>query len=137
MAARIRRVEYFMTTVPDQPGEACRVLSHLAELHVNLVGFSAVPVGPFRTQLTIFAEDTAQFVGAAKRAGITLDGPNHALLVQGDDELGALAGVHQKLYEANVNVAASHGVTDGRGSFGYIVYVRPDEYERAAAALSV
>jgi hypothetical protein len=137
MAARIRRVEYFLTTVPDQPGEACRVLSNLAELHVNLVAFSAVPTGPFRTQLTIFPEDTAQFVEAARRAGIPLDGPSHAFLVQGDDELGALAGVHQKLYEASVNVAASHGVTDGRGSYGYIVHIRPDEFERAAAALSV
>jgi hypothetical protein len=137
MAARIRRVEYFFTTVPDQPGEACRVLTHLAELRVNLVGFSAVPIGPFRTQLTMFAEDTGQFIEAARRAGISLDGPNKALLVQGDDELGALAGVHQKLYDANVNVAASHGVTDGRGSYGYIVYIRPDEYDRAAKALSV
>ena len=60
-----------------------------------------------------------------------------ALLVQGDDELGALAGVHQKLFEAGVNVYASTGVADGRGSYGYVLYVRPDEYARAASALNL
>ncbi|UCE86633.1 MAG: hypothetical protein JSU66_02535, partial [Deltaproteobacteria bacterium] len=66
-----------------------------------------------------------------------LDGPHPALLVQGDDELGALAGVHALLHEANVNVYASSGVTDGKGSYGYVIYVRPEDYERAAAALRV
>jgi hypothetical protein len=56
---------------------------------------------------------------------------------QGDDELGALASVHEKLYQARVNVYASSGVTDGKGSYGYVVYVRPEEYERAAKALEV
>jgi len=57
--------------------------------------------------------------------------------VQGDDELGALTEIHKKLYQANVNVYASNGVTDGKGSFGYILYVRPEEYERAAATLEL
>ena len=52
MAYRIRRVEYFHATVVDEPGEAYKVLSALAGLGVNLVAFTAVPVGPDRTQLT-------------------------------------------------------------------------------------
>jgi hypothetical protein len=137
MAAKIRRVEYFFVTVPDQPGEACRVLSELAHHQVNLVGFAAVPVGPASTQLTIFPEETGQFVEAARLAGLHLGGPHHAFLVQGDDELGSLAEIHEQLFEADVNVWASQGVADGRGSFGYIIYVRPEHYELAAAALSV
>ncbi len=73
----------------------------------------------------------------AKRAGMSLDGPHLALLVQGDDELGALAEVHGKLFQANVDVYASNGVTDGKGSYGYVVYIRPDEYERAMKALEL
>jgi hypothetical protein len=57
--------------------------------------------------------------------------------VQGDDELGALASVHERLFEAGVDVYASTGVTDGRGSFGYVVYVREEQFELAAAALGV
>ena len=54
-----------------------------------------------------------------------------------DDELGALADIHQVLFEASVNVYASNGVTDNRGSFGYLLYIRPEEYERATSALKV
>ena len=137
MAFHIRRVDYFYTRVKDQPGEAYQVLSKLADLDVNLLAFIGVPMGPVSTQLTLFPEDTTKLQEAAEMAGMVLDGPNRALLVQGDDELGVLASVHEKLYQANVNVYASYCAADGRGSFGYIVYVRPDEYERAVAALGV
>ena len=34
--------------------------------------------------------------------------------MQGDDELGALAEIHQQLFRADVNIYASSGVTDER-----------------------
>ena len=68
-------------------------------------------------------------------ANIPLDGPHPALIVQGDDEVGALAVIHEKMRDANVHVFASTGVADGRGGYGYLIYVRPDEFERAAEAL--
>jgi hypothetical protein len=137
MALRISRVDYYYTSVEDRPGEAHKLLSALAELGVNLLAFTAVPIGPARTQLTLFPQDPLQLRDAAGKAGLSLDGPHPALLVQGDDELGALAGIHAKLYEADVNVYAASGVADGRGGFGYLIYVRPDDYDRAAAALVV
>jgi hypothetical protein len=123
--------------IQDQPGEAYKLLSELAGLGINLLAFSGVPLGPTHTQLTLFPEDTLKMKNAANRAGLTLDGPHPALLVQGDDELGALAGIHERLHEASVNVYASSGVSDGRGSYGYVIYVRPEEYERAVKALGV
>ena len=36
-----------------------------------------------------------------------------------------------------MNVYASSGVTDGKGSFGYLLYVRPNKFDRAVAALEV
>jgi hypothetical protein len=137
MAHSIRRVDYFNTTIQDRPGEAYKLLAQMAEMGLNMVAFTAVPVGPTHTQLTIFPEDSGRTVSAAQRAGMRMDGPHPAFLVQGDDELGALAGIHQELYQANVNVYASTGVTDGRGTYGYLIYVRPEEYERAAKALSI
>jgi hypothetical protein len=137
MAFHIRRARYFYATVEDHPGEAYELLSQLASLGVNLLALTAIPVGPLRTQLTLFPEDAGKMADAAKKAGLALDGPHSALLVQGDDELGALASVHAKLARANVNVYASSGVADGKGSYGYVIYVRPEEYERAAKALEV
>jgi hypothetical protein len=55
----------------------------------------------------------------------------------GEDRLGALAAIHERLYEAKVNVYASNGVTDGRGGFGCVLYVRSEELDRAAPALGL
>ena len=137
MAYTIRRVNYFYTTVRDRPGAAYKLLQQMAEMGLNMLVFTAVPVGPMHTQLTIFPEDSAKMETMAQRAGMKLDGPHPAFLVQGDDELGALADIHQALYQTNVNVYASSGVTDGRGSFGYVIYVRAEDFDRAAAALSI
>ncbi|HLV01424.1 MAG TPA: hypothetical protein VKZ59_09165 [Acidobacteriota bacterium] len=134
---RIQRVEYFYTTVRDEPGAAYQLLNNLAHLGVNLLAFTAVPVGPNLTQLTLFPEEPDKLQREGRRGGLILDGPHPALLVQGDDELGALAKIHSQLFEANVNVYASTGVTDGTGSFGYIIYVRPKEFEQALQALNL
>lgn len=137
MAYRIRRVEYYYTTVEDQPGEAYKLLSTLAEVGVNLLAFTAIPVGPIRTQMTLFPEESARLENAAAGAGMTLDGPHPALLVQGDDELGALVEVHQRLFQSRVNVYASTAVTDGKGAYGYVLYIRAEDYPRAVSALDV
>jgi hypothetical protein len=137
MAFNVRRIDYFAATVRDEPGEAYKLLTALANLGVNLLAFAAVPTGPLHTQLTIFPEDSAKLANEAKKGHLVLDGPHPAVLVQGDDELGALAELHMKLLRASVNVYAATGVADGRGSFGYVIYVRPEQYDMAVAALGL
>jgi len=137
MAIAKRRVEYFYTMVRDRPGEAYRLLAELSESGVNLLAFNTIPMGPDHTQIVLFPEDVTLLAKAAEKSSLTLTGPEHAFLIQGDDQLGALAEVHWALADAGVNVYTSGGVTDGRGGFGYLVYVRPEEYEQAAAALGI
>jgi hypothetical protein len=137
MAFTIRRVEYYYANVRDELGAAYRVLSLLADLGVSLLAFTAVPSGPELAQFALFPEDPNKLVAQGRAAGLALDGPYHALLVQGDDELGALAHVHERLVEADVDIYASAGVTDGRGAFGYVVYVREDQFEKAASTLGL
>ena len=135
MAFTIRRVEYYYANVRDELGAAYRLLSQLAELGVDLLAFTAVPSGPALAQFTLVPTDTGKLLAQASVAGLPLDGPYHAFLVQGDDELGALANVHELLVKAGVDIFASSGVSDGRGAFGYLVYVREDQFDRATAAL--
>lgn len=137
MAYTIRRAEYYYATVRDDLGAAYRVLEQLAGLGVNLFAFTAVPSGSDLAQFALFPEDTNKLIAEARAAQLPLDGPYHALLVQGDDELGALASVHERLFRAGIDIYASSGVTDGRGAFGYLVYVREDQFEQAAGALGV
>jgi hypothetical protein len=137
METKIRRIDYFHATVKDRPGEAFEVLSRLRKSGVNLLAFSAVPSGLGNTQLVLFPEDANELARGASESDIVLVGPQRAFLAQGDDELGALAEIHRKLFEASVNVYASNGVTDGKGGYGYIIYVKPEDFEKAARSLGV
>jgi hypothetical protein len=118
-------------------GAAYRLLSQLAELGVDLLAFTAVPSGPTLAQFTLVPADPGKLIAQANAAKLPLDGPHHALLVQGDDEMGALAGVHERLANVGVDIFASSGVSDGRGAFGYLIYVREDEFEKAVRALGL
>lgn len=137
MAHKIRKVEYFYTTVKNRPGASYNLLNQLSGLGIDQVAFVAVPIGPTSTQLTLFPDDSEKLLREADRAGMTLDGPHPAILVQGDDKLGALEEIHNKLYLANINVFTSMGVTNGKGSFGYIIYVRPEAFDRSMKALDL
>ena len=134
---RIRKVKYYHATVKDQPGAAYQILDTFADQGVNLLAFSAVPVGPSTTQLTIFPESSTALKRLAKKSGMNLMGPYSAFIINGSDKIGALVDIHETLYRAKVNVYASNGVTDGNDEYGYIVYVKHEDFERAAAALGV
>ena len=51
--------------------------------------------------------------------------------------LGALVNIHEKLSEAGVNVYASTGVADGRGGFGYVMYIKEDQFKDAMRILDL
>lgn len=137
MTAKIQSVDYFYMTVPDKPGAACHVLFQLAAADVNLLAFSAVPIGPENTQLVLFPESINSLARGAENAGFVLSGPNRAFLIQGDDKLGALVNIHEKLSEAGINVYASTGVSDGKGGFGYVMYVKGDQFDEATRVLNL
>ncbi len=136
MSFSIRRVDYFYTTIHDRPGEAYQLLRRLSEGDVNLLAFHAVPVGPNRCQLSLFPENHERLAQVGRTIGFSLDGPHPAILVRGDDRLGALADVHSRLSEADVNVFASSGVTAAAGTYGCVLYVRPEEIDKALNALA-
>jgi hypothetical protein len=133
----VRTVEYYYATVLDRPGQAAELLTLLRDAGVELLAFSILPTGPTHTQLMIFPESPVQLLSTAKKAGLELTGPQHALLVAGDNELGALVDLHRSLAEADINVYASSGVTDTRGGFGYVLYVRPEDFKNAASVAGV
>ncbi len=135
MALEIRRVQYYTANVADRVGSAYEVLHELQESRTNLLAFSCVPVGPNNLQITLFPNDPDRLEHKLGRMGVALMPAQHAFLVQGDDKIGVLAGVHRRLADAKVDVYASNGVCDQEGRFGYLIYVKPDDYERAAGIL--
>jgi hypothetical protein len=137
MSANIYSVDYYYTTVEDAPGQGCKFLEMLAQEDVNLLAFNAFPVGRDRTQLVIYPLNSTWLGDLARHQGLRLVGPHHAFMVHGDDELGALVGIHQKLCDAEINISSSNGISDGRGGYRYIMHVHPDDYERSLKVLGV
>ena len=137
VAYAVRPVDYFYASLRDDDAGAVRVLNQLEEIGVELLAFAVVPQSASQVQFAIVPEDPGKLTAEAARAGVPLEGPHHALLVQGDDRLGVLASVHRRLLAANVDVFSSGGVSDGRGSFSYVVFVREDQFAAAVEALSI
>jgi hypothetical protein len=135
MADIVRRVEYYYVTVADKPGAGDLVLSALKESGVNLLAYLGFPTGGGQSQVDLVPEDTPAFLQAAEKAGLTLSEAKHALLIQGDDRVGAAADATAKLAEANVNITAAAATSAGSGRYGMILWVAPSDYERAAGVL--
>lgn len=137
MAEAVQRVEYFYAVVLDEPGEARRLLEFCSAHGVNLINFTAFPLGENEVQMCFFPEDAQKLKMASEESGIPLVGPKKAFLIRGEDRLGVLIEHHLRLADAGINVYAANGTTDGRGGFGYILWVKPHDYELAAKALGV
>jgi hypothetical protein len=135
MDATIKRIEYYYCAVEDKHGKGYWLLEHLRQKGVNLVAFTAFPTGGGRSQLDFVPDNPESLKKAAAEAGVALTGPKRAFLVQGHDDVGAIVELHRKLNSAEINVHAANGVSAGSGQFGYILWVRPDDYERAAQVI--
>jgi hypothetical protein len=134
MADTIRLVEYFYITAPDKPGEGARALNTLKEAGVNLVAFSAFPQSR-RAQLDFIPADSAAFKQAAKQAKWKVVGPKRGFLVQGDDRVGAVAELLERLGAAKINVTAIDAVAAADGRYGAIFWVAPKDVKKTAALL--
>lgn len=135
MAETVRRIEYSYVVVPDEPGEAARVLTALKEGGVNLLVCLAFPTGNKQAQIDLVPENPAALKRAAGKAGLKLSATKRAFLIQGDDRPGAVAELSQKLADAKINITAASAVSAGAGRYGMILWVLPAAYERASRAL--
>ena len=133
MAKTIRVVEYFYAMVPNKPGEAARMLNTLKDAGVNLLAFSGFPERR-RSQLDFIPADAAAFKQAARQAKWKTVGPKKGFLLQGDDRVGAIADILDRLGTAKINVTAIDAVTDD-GRYGAIFWVAAKDVKKTAALL--
>ena len=137
MADKIRRVDYHYVHVPDKPGEGARILSALKDAGVNLLSLTAFPDGKGTTQIDFITENLDGLTRAAKGLALKLSDKKRAFFIQGDDRPGAAAEIFKRFADAGVNVHAANAACGARGGFGMIVWVRPENYDKAAKALGV
>lgn len=136
MADRILRTDYFKLETPNRPGEGARVLKVLRDAKVNLLAFTGFPRGR-KTQMDFVPRNAAAFRKAMKRAGFRVSGKKAVFLIQGSDRVGAIHRVMEKLGKADINVTAIDAVSDGKGHYGAILWVKPADVRKTAKVLGV
>jgi len=136
MAETIRKVDYFYIEIANKPGEGARALDAVRNAGVNMLAFSGFPSGR-KAQIDFIPENTAAFKAAAKKSGLKLSPKKTGFLIQGEDRVGAVAGVVDKLARAGINITAMDAVCAGAGRYGAILWVKAPDVRKAARVLGV
>ena len=136
-AARIERVEYYYTLVPNRVGAGAKVFNELKAQNVSLIAFNGFPLSAQRSQLDLVPSSGAALVAAAQKAGIKLVGPKVAFLISEWEHIGAVADILSKLEQVGVNVTAMQAIETGDWRYGAIIWVKPPDIDKAAKALGI
>ncbi len=134
MAYKARKVDYFAMTIADKPGVAAEILEVLRRARVNLLGFTGFPRGS-RGQIDFIPDDSAAFKAVARAAKWELHKRKTGFLIQGNDRPGAVESLLSRLAGAGINVTAIDAVCAGKGRYGALLWVDPQDVRRAATAL--
>jgi hypothetical protein len=135
MAYQIRKVKYCYVTARSRAGEASKVLNELRKAKIDLLAFSGFPLRDGKAQLDLVTNGTAAVERVARKQGWRLSRVKRAFLVQGSDELGAVHKVLSRLAKKGINVIAADAVAAGKGRYGMILWVKPQNYNSAARIL--
>ena len=130
----IRKVVYFSMQVPNRPGVGVEMLKSIAKGKQNLLAFTGFPNGA-KAQVDFVPAKPVEFARGAKKHGAKLGKKKTAFLVQGEDRVGALLRVLDKLAKAKINMVAMDAVTAGSRRFGAIFWVKPKDVARTSRLL--
>ena len=130
----IRKADYFSMEVSNKIGEGARLLDALRDASVNLLAFTGFPTGR-RAQVDFIPEDTASFKAATRKLGLKIGPRKTVFLVQGDDRVGAIAEIVDRIAAAGVNMTAMDALATGGGRYAAMFWVDPRDVNKVAKSL--
>jgi hypothetical protein len=130
----IRRADYFSMDIPNKLGEGARLLGVLRDAGVNLLAFTGFPAGR-RAQVDFIPAETASFRAAARKLGMKIGPRKTVFLVEGDDRVGAIAELCDRIAATGVNLTAMDAVSAGNGRYAAMFWVDPRDVNKTAKAL--
>ena len=136
MGYRVRKVNYCYLMASSRAGQAARILGALKNGGVNLLAFSGFPGKGGKSQVDLVTDEMGKVRRVAAKQGWQLSRTKQGFLVQGEDEMGAVHKVVQRLADAKINMVAADAVSAGRGRYGMIFWVKRADVGRAARALN-
>ncbi len=130
----IRKADYFSMEIPNKTGEGARVLGALRDAGVNLLAFTGFPAGR-RAQLDFIPAETASFKAAARKLRMKVGSRKTVFLVEGDDRVGAIAELCDRIAAAGINMTAMDAVSAGNGRYAAMFWVDPRDVNKTEKAL--
>ena len=126
-----------MGTMPNKVGEGARILEALKAEGVNLIAFLGYPKSARIAEVVLAVDEKAPNLGKiAKKVGIELGKKQKALLVAGDDKLGAVAAKVAAMAQAGINIVSVHALAGGGKRYAALVVVLAADFRKAAKALA-
>ena len=136
MADDVRSLDHYTLDIEDKLGTGARVLAALRDNDVDLLAFWGYSTAPGKATLELLPVDADGFLAAAKAAGFASLRTSRVFYVTGSDRPGTIAEKLKQLSDAGVSVVAAQGVSDSAGRFGAVIYVKPEDVQRAGTALN-
>jgi prephenate dehydratase len=133
--AAIYKVDYYHVETPDEPGQISGILQGLKKAKVNLLACCSFPIGDGRSQIDLVPEYDEAFRRAAAKLDLPLSERKRAFLIQGGDRAVAVADMLEKLAARGINVVATQALAAGNGRWAMILWVVPEDYDRAGDTL--
>lgn len=130
----VRKASYYSMKVPQRPGAGAQVLAALKAAKVNLLAFTGFPASG-GAQVDFMPKDNAKFTQAARKAKLKLSARKTVFLAQGEDRVGALTQVLNRLAKARINLVSLQAVTAGKGRYGAMFWVKRKDVGRASRVL--
>ena len=135
MADLVKKITYCYIKVPNRAGHGEQILGQLRENGVGLLVYSGFPIGGGKAQLDFVPQNIIAFRKVARKNGWRLSKAKKGFLVTGGDQLGAVHKHVRKLADAKISITAADAVAAGKGRYGMILWVNPNQYNRAARVL--
>jgi hypothetical protein len=129
----VTKLRSFQLAIPDKPGEMGRILTSLRDAGVALVGTWGFSTWGGQGEVFVVPEDAAAFLLAAAKAGLSAK-ETVCFHLSGDNRIGAVAEVLEKIAAAGINLAGADAVAVG-DKFGMVLWSH--EPDRLGAALGI
>ncbi len=133
MSLSVKKVTQLKVQVEDRPGQLAELARGAAGEGLNFLAMTGYAREGGTAEIIAIPEDPDRAKMLAANAGISLE-TSEALLITGDDKLGAIAEIAEKIAALGVNIIATEAIAV-EGKFGCWVVVAPEDLDKVADAL--
>ena len=130
----VKKVTQFKVQMEDRPGQLAEIARGAANEGINFLAMTGYPREKGRAEIIGVPEDADKAKRLAANAGISVE-TAEALLITGDDKLGAVAVIAEKVAALGVNIKACDAMAV-EGKFALWLYVAPADLDKVAEALA-